>query len=111
MLHALGTPFEPLLLDSQVKHVALAARRADVLVRFPTTPHVRDAVWDHAAGALLISEAGGQVTDLAGQRLDFSTGRRLLRNTGLLAANAWLHDAALKAIETSRAGAAVASTP
>ena len=67
------------------------------------------ARWDHAAGTLLISEAGGRVTDLAGQRLDFSTGRRLLRNTGLLASNGWLHDAALEAIEASRAGAAIAS--
>lgn len=109
MLHALGTRFEPVLLDSQVKHVVVAAHRADLLVRFPTTPHFRDAVWDHAAGTLLISEAGGQVTDLAGQRLDFSTGRRLQRNTGLLASNGWLHDAALEAIAASRAAAPVGS--
>ena len=109
MLHSLGAPDEPLLLDSQTKHVLLAAHRADLLVRFPTTPRMHDGVWDHAAGALLVSEAGGQVTDLAGHRLDFSTGRRLFRNTGLLASNGWLHDAALRAIEASRSCPAAAS--
>jgi 3'(2'), 5'-bisphosphate nucleotidase len=98
--HALGVRDKPLLLDSQAKHVLLAAHRADLILRFPTGPG-HDAIWDHAAGALLVTEAGGHVTDLAGQRLDFSTGRRLFHNRGLIASNGWLHDAALRAIEAS----------
>lgn len=87
--------------------VLLAAGRADLLLRVPTSASFHDAVWDHAAGALVVSEAGGRVSDLAGRSLDFSTGRRLLRNSGLLASNGWLHDAALRAIEVSRAGSAL----
>ena len=110
MLRVLGANGAPLLLDSQAKHVVLAARHADLLLRFPTDPGSHDAVWDHAAGALLVSEAGGQVSDLAGRPLDFSTGRRLVNNSGLLASNGWLHDAALRAIEASRAHSAEASS-
>ena len=102
MLRTLGTKRDPILLDSQAKHVVLAAGRADLLLRFPTTAGFHDAVWDHAAGALLVSEAGGQVSDLAGRPLDFSTSRRLMRNSGLLASNGWLHDAALRALQASR---------
>jgi 3'-phosphoadenosine 5'-phosphosulfate (PAPS) 3'-phosphatase len=101
VVHAFGTDIEPLLMDSQAKHVVLSARRADLLLRFPTAPQFHDAIWDQAAGSLLISEAFGQVSDLAGRALDFSTGRHLLRNTGLVASNGWLHDAALRAIEAS----------
>jgi 3'(2'), 5'-bisphosphate nucleotidase len=101
VLHAFGTDIEPLLMDSQAKHVVLSAGRADLLLRFPTTPEFHDAIWDQAAGSLLIAEAFGQVSDLAGRPLDFSTGRQLLRNTGLVASNGWLHDAVLRAIEAS----------
>ena len=110
LLCALGSNVTPLLLDSQAKHVVLAARRADLLLRFPTDPSAHDAVWDHAAGALLVSEAGGRVSDLAGRPLDFSAGRRLVRNSGLLASNGWLHDAALRAIEVSRASSELANS-
>jgi 3'(2'), 5'-bisphosphate nucleotidase len=101
VLQAVATHVQPLLMDSQAKHVVLAARRADVLLRFPTTPAFHDAVWDQAAGSIIVSEAFGQVTDLAGKPLDFSTGRRLLRNIGLVATNGWLHEATLRAIEAS----------
>jgi 3'(2'), 5'-bisphosphate nucleotidase len=49
----------------------------------------------------LIEEAGGRVTDLAGQPLDFTDGRRSLRNTGLLASNGLLR-AALEAVQRAR---------
>jgi len=89
----------PWLLDSQAKHAVLASGAADVLLRFPTEQGFREAIWDEAAGSLLIEEAGGRVTDLEGCALDFSAGRRLSRNVGLAATNRVLHDAVLKAIE------------
>jgi 3'(2'), 5'-bisphosphate nucleotidase len=98
VLHAMGIQAGPLLMDSQAKHAVLAAGRADLLLRFPTRSDAHDWIWDQAAGALLIEEAGGQVSDLTGRPLDFSTGRRLLRNSGLVASNGWLHDAALRTI-------------
>jgi 3'(2'), 5'-bisphosphate nucleotidase len=61
------------------------------------------AIWDEAAGSLLIEEAGGRVTDLLGRALDFSAGRRLSRNVGLVATNGVLHEGVLKAIQHAQA--------
>jgi 3'(2'), 5'-bisphosphate nucleotidase len=102
VLRALGVDVPARLMDSQAKHVALAAGAADVVMRFPTHHDFHDAIWDYAAGSLLIEEAGGLVTDLAGRALDFTEGRRLLRNYGILGSNRVLHAAALDAIQ--RAG-------
>ena len=97
LLTALGCQALPLLMDSQAKHVAVAAGQADVLVRFPR-PGYQEAIWDQAAGALVVAEAGGRVTDLAGRPFDFSTGRRLTGNEGVLASNGRLHEAVIAAI-------------
>ena len=39
--------------------------------------------WDFAAGALLVEEAGGRVTDLRGRGLDLH-GRQILATNGLI---------------------------
>jgi len=98
LIAALGTDAPPWLMDSQAKHVLIASGAADVLLRFPSQRGFHDAIWDQAAGSLIIEEAGGRVTDLTGRALDFSTGRRLTRNDGLVATNGALHDAVLGAI-------------
>jgi 3'(2'), 5'-bisphosphate nucleotidase len=94
---ALGTRADAILMDSQAKHVIVAAGDADVMVRFPRSGY-REAIWDQAAGAILIEEAGGRITDRAGRPFDFSTGRRLERNDGVVASNRRLHDALLDII-------------
>jgi 3'(2'), 5'-bisphosphate nucleotidase len=99
VLQALSTASSALPVDSQAKHILLAAGDADLMLRCPLDPRVHDAIWDQAPGSLLIEEAGGRVTDLAGQPLDFSTGRRLLRNEGLVASNGVLHEAVLAAVK------------
>jgi 3'(2'), 5'-bisphosphate nucleotidase len=99
VLRSIGNVRSPLLMDSQAKHVTVAAGASDLLVRFPPDAGFHDAVWDQAAGSLLIEEAGGRVTDLAGEPLDFTGGRRLRRNTGMLASNGLLHRAALEAVQ------------
>jgi hypothetical protein len=35
----------------------------------------REKIWDHAAGVVIIEEAGGVVTDGMGRKLDFGLGR------------------------------------
>jgi 3'(2'), 5'-bisphosphate nucleotidase len=110
VLRALGNGAEPLWMDSQAKHVVLAAGRADLLLRFPTTADAAP-IWDLAAGSLIIEEAGGRVSDLAGQPLDFSTGRRLSRNSGLIASNARLHDALLGVAESARPSPSASTRP
>lgn len=95
VLRALRSSAAPVLMDGQSKQVLLAAGAAELLMRIPIDPDYREAIWDQAAGALLVEEAGGRVTDLDGRPLDFTTGRQLLRNTGLIASNGLLHDAVL----------------
>jgi 3'(2'), 5'-bisphosphate nucleotidase len=51
--------------------------------------------WDHAAGSLLVEEAGGRVTDLRGHSLDFFQGVRLTQNHGLVASNGIIHEEVL----------------
>jgi 3'(2'), 5'-bisphosphate nucleotidase len=92
----------PLLVDGQAKHALIAAGHADFLARIPADPGYREHIWDHAAGALAIEEAGGRVTDLNGQPLDFSTGSRLTRNEGVAASNGHLHDAVIAALRAAR---------
>jgi 3'(2'), 5'-bisphosphate nucleotidase len=98
-LRSLGNERSPFLMDSQAKQVTIAAGSSDLLMRFPPHPGFHDAVWDQAAGSLLIEEAGGRVTDLTGRSLDFASGRRLLRNTGVIASNGLLHLAVLEALQ------------
>jgi 3'(2'), 5'-bisphosphate nucleotidase len=46
----------------------------------------------------VVKEAGGTVTDIKGQPLDFSAGRTLKNNSGALATNGHLHDRVVAAI-------------
>jgi 3'(2'), 5'-bisphosphate nucleotidase len=101
----LGVQAPPVRMDSQAKSVLLAAGEGELIVRLlsPRHPDYAEKIWDQAAGALLVEEAGGRVTDLTGARLDFSAGRTLDRNLGVVASNGVLHDAALDAIHRSGA--------
>ena len=106
LLSDLGITTPPVLMDSQAKYVALAAGAGDLIIRLvsPDRPDYREWIWDQAAGHLLVTEAGGRVSDLAGAELDFSRGRRLERNRGVLASNGRLHPAALQALWRVGAG-------
>jgi 3'(2'), 5'-bisphosphate nucleotidase len=87
-------------MDSQAKYAVLAAGQAELYVRLlsPRQPDYREKIWDQAAGSLLVEEAGGRVSDLDGEALDFSAGRTLARNRGVLATNGRMHEAALQAL-------------
>jgi 3'(2'), 5'-bisphosphate nucleotidase len=94
---------DPVPLDSQAKYAVLAAGAGDVLLRLisPKAPNYKEKIWDQAAGSLVVTEAGGKITDLDGKPLDFSHGRSLTQNRGILATNGPLHDpllAGLRAI-------------
>jgi 3'(2'), 5'-bisphosphate nucleotidase len=92
-----GIGGEPVRIDSQAKYLAVADGRAEIYIRNSRGGHV-ERIWDHAAGYLVVKEAGGTVTDLNGDRLDFSRGNLLERNHGILATNGHVHDALLEAI-------------
>jgi 3'(2'), 5'-bisphosphate nucleotidase len=92
----------PLAMDSQAKYAVLAAGAGDVLVRLisPTRPDYREKIWDQAAGMIVVTEAGGRVTDLDGRTLDFSQGRTLAKNRGVLATNGHLHGVILEGLQS-----------
>jgi len=100
LIERLGIEADPVAMDSQAKYAVLAAGGGDVLVRLlsPAQPDYREKIWDQAAGSIVVEEAGGEVTDLAGNRLDFSTGRTLARNRGVVATNGRLHAPVLEAL-------------
>lgn len=92
----MGAGNRSVLMDSMAKYVLMAAGYCDVLMRLvPPGSTYREKVWDHAAGWLAVKEAGGEVTDSEGRALDFTTGRVLSNNTGLLVTNGKLHQVAL----------------
>jgi 3'(2'), 5'-bisphosphate nucleotidase len=98
IIRTLRVETAPTLMDSQAKHAVIAAGQADLLIRLPATQEFRDKIWDQAAGALIIEEAGGRVTDLRGASLQFGAGRLLTRNAGVIASNGVLHAAVLDAV-------------
>jgi 3'(2'), 5'-bisphosphate nucleotidase len=85
-------------IDSQCKYAVVARGQADAYLRLPTRKGYIERIWDHAAGALVATEAGAVVTDIAGAELDFSHGRGLERNRGIVCAAPWAHGAIVEAI-------------
>jgi 3'(2'), 5'-bisphosphate nucleotidase len=98
---ALATTADPVRMDSQAKYGVVARGQADVYLRSPNprTPDYRENIWDHAAGALVVEEAGGRVTDVHGQPLSWNRGRRLEDNVGVVATNGRLHDEIIRRLE------------
>ena len=94
---ALGVGSPPLRVDSQAKYGVLSRGDASIYMRFPPADY-REKIWDHAAGAVVVEEAGGRVTDATGAPLDFSRGRWLDIDRGIVAAPAELHQGLLEAI-------------
>ena len=91
----------PVLMDSQAKYALLAAGGGELVLRMLSTENkdYREKIWDQAPGSLIVEEAGGCVTDLDGNPLDFSQGRALKRNRGILASNRFLHTLTLDALK------------
>lgn len=94
----LGIGVPPLRLDSQAKYALVAQGEADLYLRLPTRPAYVEHIWDHAAGALLVTEAGWRVTDITGAPLRFNCGPRLTANRGVVVSNGHLHAAVLEAL-------------
>jgi len=95
---SLGIVREPVRLDSQAKYATVARGEADIYLRLPTRQDYREKIWDHAGGVLVVEEAGGKVTDVTGKPLDFTHGRELAQNRGVVVTNGPFHDAILQAL-------------
>jgi len=95
----------PARLDSQAKYAVVARGEAEAYLRLPRDQVYREKIWDHAAGLLVVTEAGGRVTDITGRDLDFSLGYQLEKNRGVVATNSPVHDDVLRAIRDLEIGA------
>jgi 3'(2'), 5'-bisphosphate nucleotidase len=94
----LGITVPPYRIDSQCKYAAVARGDASIYLRLPTRKGYEEKIWDHAAGSIVITEAGGRVTDVRGRDLDFSIGRTLRDNLGVIVTNGAVHDAVVAAV-------------
>jgi 3'(2'), 5'-bisphosphate nucleotidase len=98
----LGVTAPPVPMDSQAKYAVLSAGEGDVLLRLisPSRRDYKEKIWDQGAGSIVIEEAGGRISDLDGKQLDFSHGRTLAKNRGILATNGPLHESFLAGLRS-----------
>lgn len=95
----LGITRPPHRIDSQCKYAAIARGDAEIYLRLPTRADYREKIWDHAAGKFVVEQAGGTVTDVRGAPLNFSHGRRLETNSGVIATCGPIHADVVAAVQ------------
>jgi 3'-phosphoadenosine 5'-phosphosulfate (PAPS) 3'-phosphatase len=84
-------------LDSMCKYCMVATGQSELYLRLVSSAYA-ECIWDHAPGVVLVTEAGGQVSDYSGKPLEFGHGRTLTANRGVVATNATAHDMLLAAL-------------
>lgn len=95
----LGITRPSIRMDSQCKYASIARGDAAIYLRLPTRKGYEEKIWDHAAGVLAVTEAGGTVTDIHGHALDFSQGKTLRLNKGVVATNGCFHEAVVAVVK------------
>jgi len=93
----LGSQSKPFRMDSQCKYAAVSRGQASIYLRLPTRPGYEEKIWDHAAGYIILMEAGGRISDTLGQPLDFSRGHTLKNNKGIVATSSGVFDSVVQA--------------
>lgn len=98
---AVGMTPEPLSIDSMAKYAVVARGEAALYLRLPWAeyPDYRENIWDHAAGAIVLEEAGGRVSDMYGKPLEFAANAKMLNNRGIIASSSDIYDAVLDALQ------------
>lgn len=94
----LGVAAPPVRMDSQAKYGCMARGDASIFLRFPRKGYVEN-IWDSAPACIIVEEAGGRVTDGRGRPLDFSLGRKMDNDDGIVATNGLVHDAVIAAVQ------------
>lgn len=102
LAQSVGLRNQPLRVYSMVKYAAIARGDAEIFMKFARAGY-KEKIWDHAAGVVIIQEAGGVVTDAGGRPLDFSRGVYLEGlDRGIIACSgALLHQRILNAVDAS----------
>ena len=90
---AVGIESPSLRMDSQAKYGAVSRGDAALYLRLPSPkyPDYRENIWDHAAGALIVEEAGGEVSDMFGRPLDFASAAQMEDNRGVVVSTREVH--------------------
>jgi 3'(2'), 5'-bisphosphate nucleotidase len=96
---ALGITKPSVRMDSQAKYVSVARGAGDIYLRLPAKAGYEEKIWDHAAGDLIVREAGGIVTDIYGKPLNFGVGRTLKENKGFVVTEKRIHQQVLEAVQ------------
>jgi 3'(2'), 5'-bisphosphate nucleotidase len=98
---AVGIMQPALRMDSQAKYGSVARGDAALYLRLPSpkSPGYREKIWDHAAGSIVVEEAGGRVTDMYGEALDFGTSANMHANQGVVVSNGSLHQTVVATLE------------
>ena len=107
---AIGITAPSRRLDSMAKYGIVASGQAALYLRLPSpkSPDYRENIWDHAAGAVVVEEAGGRVSDIHGQPLNFAASAKMVNNRGIIVSNGVIHDQVLAALQSF---AAASPTP
>ncbi|KAK0906304.1 3'(2'),5'-bisphosphate nucleotidase [Friedmanniomyces endolithicus] len=95
----LGITKPSVRMDSQAKYGSIARGAGDLYLRLPVRADYVEKIWDHAAGDLIVREAGGMVTDIEGNRLNFKLGRTLKENKGVISAPKNVHSKVIEAVK------------
>ena len=98
---AVGITAASVRVDSQAKYGIVASGQAALYLRLPSpkSPNYRENIWDHAAGAIVVEEAGGRVSDIHGKPLNFADGAKMLDNRGIVVSNKIIHDQVLSILK------------
>ena len=95
-----GSQVPLLRVDGQPKYGIVARGEALAYIRFPSSPsEYVEKIWDHAAGKIIVEEAGGRVSDMHGHALNFSQGPEMTENEGIIAGNTWVHKRVLETLK------------
>ncbi|KAK5844587.1 PAP-specific phosphatase HAL2-like [Gossypium arboreum] len=102
LVNSIGLKNRPMRVHSMVKYAAIARGDAEVYIKFARSGY-KEKIWDHAAGVVIVEEAGGVVTDAGGRPLDFSRGLYLEGlDRGIVACSGpILHDKIIGAVYAS----------
>lgn len=95
----MGITNSPLRMDSLCKYGVVARGDASFYLRIPGQKSYLEKIWDHTAGFIMVNEAGGMVTDIEGRPLNFTLGRTLDENRGILASNGLIHQQIIETVK------------
>ncbi|OXV05454.1 hypothetical protein Egran_06778 [Elaphomyces granulatus] len=77
MASRLSSELTTALWSAQMSYVALVVGGCNALVKVPLKKNHQSKLWDHVGGMLIAEEAGCKVTDLLGNVIDCTVGRKL----------------------------------